>query len=165
VIGDLDSIAPATRSWVGEDVLVHRPDQNRTDLDKAIEFAFDEIGVPHLTVLAATGGRIDHDLGNLGLLARLALGTRLIFEGDSHRLLAVRGGLRLESTPGETWSFWTYDPETRVTVDGVRWPIDNAAIDAGGRPSISNEATGEHLHISATGGSVVVFREMLTRDR
>ena len=158
VIGDLDSISPETRAWLGEALLVERPDQDRTDLDKALEYAFDDLGVDRLTVLAAVGGRLDHDLGNLGLLARLAMGEKLIFEDAGHRILAVAGEAELVAQPGETWSFWTYDPSVRVTVEGVRWPIEDATVDAGGGPSISNEAVGDLVRIHATGGAVVVMR-------
>ena len=159
VIGDLDSISGPTRAWLEEAVMVERPDQDRTDLDKALAHAFDDLGLEEVTVLAATGGRVDHDLGNLGLLARLALGQRLIYEGDAHRLLATCSELRLESVPGETWSFWTYDPTVRVTVEGVRWPIEDAALDAGGRPSISNEAIQHQVRVRADGGAVIVMRQ------
>jgi thiamine pyrophosphokinase len=158
VIGDLDSISPETRAWLGEALLIERPDQDRTDLDKALEYAFDDLGVDRLTVLAAVGGRLDHDLGNLGLLARLAMGEKLIFEDAGHRILAVAGEAELVAQPGETWSFWTYDTSVRVTVDGVRWPIEDATIDAGGRPSISNEATADEVRVQASGGAVVVMR-------
>lgn len=158
VIGDLDSISESTRSWLGEDVMIKRPDQDRTDLDKAVEYARDDLEVRALTVLAATGGRIDHDIGNLGLLARLALGQRLVFAGDAHRLLAICGELTLESVPGEIWSFWSYDPAVRVTLEGVRWPLDEAPVDAGARPSISNVATGDRVHVRSRGGGVVVMR-------
>jgi len=89
----------------------------------------------------------------------LALGRRLVFEGDAHRLLATSSNLRLESVPGETWSFWTYDPAARVTVEGVRWPVENAALDAGGRPSISNEAIHHEVSVRAEGGAVIVMRQ------
>jgi thiamine pyrophosphokinase len=158
VIGDLDSISPETRAWLGEALLVERPDQDRTDLDKALEYAFDDLGVDRLTVLAAVGGRLDHDLGNLGLLARLAMGEKLIFEDAGHRILAVAGEAELVAQPGETWSFWTYDPSVRVTVEGVRWPIEDATVDAGGGPSISNEAVGDLVRVHATRGAVVVMR-------
>jgi len=161
VIGDLDSISRETRAWLGEGPLVERPDQDRTDLDKALEYAFENLGVEHVTVIAALGGRVDHELGNLGLLARLAMGKRLVFEGADLRVLAIDGEATLAAHPGETWSFWTFDPTVRVTVDGVRWPLENAAIDAGGRPSISNEATAEEVRIQATGGAVVVMRKRL----
>ena len=158
VIGDLDSIKSTTRAWLGEECLVHRPDQDRTDLDKALTYAFDELGAARVTVLAAVGGRPDHETGNLGLLARLALGERLVFEASDHRLLAVNGSVTLPAQFGETWSFWTYDPGVRVTLEGVRWPIEDAAIDAGGRPSISNEAAADQVSIRSEGGSVVVMQ-------
>jgi thiamine pyrophosphokinase len=158
VVGDLDSIKAATRTWLGEASMIYRPDQDRTDLDKGLEFVFEELDVSRLTVLAALGGRTDHDLGNLGLLARMALGERLVFESSDQRVLAISGEAALPAQPGETWSFWTFDPTVRVTIDGVRWPVRNAAIDAGTRPSISNEAAGDQVSINAQGGSVVVVR-------
>jgi len=160
VVGDLDSISAETRIWLGEACLVDRPDQDRTDLDKALEYAFDELGIRSLKVLAALGGRTDHDLGNLGLLARLAMGDRLVFEAANQTVLAVSGETSLAAIPGETWSFWTFDPSVQVTIDGVHWPLENASIDAGNRPSISNEAVEDQVRISTTGGSVIVMRHL-----
>ena len=130
-------------------------------IDKALEYAFDDLGVERLTVLAAVGGRPDHDLGNLGLLARLAMGEKLTFEDAGHTILAVAGEAALVAQPGETWSFWTYNPSVRVTIGGVRWPIEDATIDAGGQPSISNEAVGDLVRVHATGGAVVVMRQRI----
>lgn len=158
VVGDLDSISPETRAWLGEDSVIDRPDENRTDLDKALEYAFNELEIRNLTVLAALGGRTDHDLGNLGLLARMALGERLIFEAADETVLAVTAEISLVAKPGEIWSFWTFDPTVRVTVEGVRWPMRDADIAASNRPSISNEAVSDHVRITATGGSVIVMR-------
>ena len=161
VVGDLDSVSPDTRAWLGEDCIVDRPDQDRTDLEKALEYAFDDLRIRNLTVLAALGGRTDHDLGNLGLLARMAMGKCLIFEAADQTVLAVAGEAKLTARPGETWSFCTFDPSVRVTVEGVRWPLENASIDAGNRPSISNEAVDDHIRVRVTGGSVVVMRRYL----
>lgn len=165
VIGDLDSINPDTRKWLGEDCMVDRPDQDRTDLEKALEYGFDEFGIRNLTVLAALGGRTDHDLGNLGLLARMAMGDRLVFETANMTVLAIVGEASLAAAPGETWSFWTFDPSVQVSVEGVRWPIQDAPIDAGGRPSISNEAVDDQVHINTTGGSVIVMRRFSVKTR
>ncbi len=160
VVGDLDSVSPDTRAWLGEDCMVDRPDQDRTDLDKALEYAFDELGINNLTVLAALGGRTDHDLGNLGLLARMAMGERLIFEAADQTVLAVAGEAKLRARPGETWSFWTFDPSVQVSIEGVRWPVEGAALDVLSRPSISNEATADEIRIRSTGGAVVVSRQV-----
>ncbi|OYV89339.1 MAG: hypothetical protein B7Z68_12200, partial [Acidobacteria bacterium 21-70-11] len=42
VVGDLDSIRPGVRRWVGEERIVARPDQESTDLHKTLAYAFDE---------------------------------------------------------------------------------------------------------------------------
>ncbi len=158
VIGDLDSISPGIRKFIGEDRMIHRPDQDRTDLDKALEYAFDELGLENLTVFGATGGRIDHAVGNLGLLAKRALGGRLVFDAGDCRVLAVGGELALDAEPGEIWSFFTFDPGVRVTLEGVKWPIADTAVDLAGRPSISNEAVSDRVMVRAEGGAVVVTR-------
>ena len=159
VIGDLDSIKRGVRAFVGEDRMVPRPDQDRTDLDKALDYSFSELGLVHLTVIGATGGRLDHASGNLGLLAREARGEDLVFLGADSRILAVSGELVLDAEPGETWSFFAFDPAVRVTLAGVRWPIENTAIDLAGRPSISNEAVADKVAVRADGGAVVVMRQ------
>jgi len=162
VIGDLDSIKPGVRMFVGEDRMVHRPDQDRTDLDKTLDYAFSELGLDELSVLGATGGRLDHAAGNLGLLAARAMGERLVFVESDHRILAVTGELDLHAEPGETWSFFTFDPGVRVTLEGVKWPVTDAAIDLGGKPSISNEAVADEVAVRAEGGSVVVMRHFVS---
>jgi len=158
VIGDMDSISAATAAWVGPSRLVRRPDQERTDLEKALIFAFDEAGVRRLTVLGALGGRCDHEIGNLGLLSRLAQGEDLVFRDTVSWTIAASGTMELEARPGETWSFWTFDPVVLVSLGGVRWPVERLSLAAGGRPSISNEARGERVRVDARGGTVIVHR-------
>jgi thiamine pyrophosphokinase len=160
VIGDLDSIRPATRRWVGEHRLVSRPDQDRTDLDKTLEHALDELGLERLVVLGAVGGRTDHALGNLGLLAQRARGDRLVLRTADELILAVRGEACLPAVRGETWSFCTFDPAVRVTLAGVRWPLEGAGLDLPGRPSISNLAEGNRVQVNAQGGAVLVIRQL-----
>ena len=158
VIGDLDSIDAGTRSWIGEERMVFRPDQGSTDFEKALTFAFEDSNIDRLTVLGALGGRLDHTIGNLGVLAREARGPGLIFLSDQEQVLATATEVNLDANPGETWSFWTLDPGVRVTLEGVRWPVKNAPLTIGDHPSISNKATGTRVRVVPTGGTVVVCR-------
>ena len=161
VIGDLDSLSAATRSWLGEEAMVPRPDQERTDLDKSLSYAFEELGLERLTVLAATGGRVDHELANLGLLARFGMGDDLRFESELETLIAVRGELVLAAEPGETWSFWTFEPAVRVSTEGVKWPVENVSLHLCARPSVCNLAVADRVRVRAEGGSVLVMRRRL----
>ncbi len=158
VIGDLDSITPGTLAFVGDHRLVPRSDQDRPDLEKALDYAFDELGLDRLTVIGATGGRLDHAVVNLGLLARRAMGDDLVFLAPDLRAVAVAGEAVLAAAPGELWSFFAFDPGVRVGLTGVRWPVSDVALDLPGRPSISNQATTDAISVSATGGAVVAMR-------
>jgi thiamine pyrophosphokinase len=158
VIGDLDSITPGIRAFVGEDRLLERPDQDRTDLDKALEHAFSDLGLDRLTVLGATGGRLDHAVANLGLLAARAMADRLVFLAADHRVVAVTGEVVLEAVVGETWSFFAFDPAARVRLGGVRWPLIDRPVTLVGMPSISNEAVADRVVIRAEGGAVMAVR-------
>jgi thiamine pyrophosphokinase len=55
VVGDLDSIRPGVRAWLGEQAMAPRPDQDHTDLEKTLAFAIDERGATRVTVLGAEG--------------------------------------------------------------------------------------------------------------
>jgi thiamine pyrophosphokinase len=158
VIGDLDSISAATRAWLGEDRLVHRPDQNHTDFAKALRYLYDEIGLTSLTVLGAIGDRVDQTASNLGLLARHARGPDLILRTDRQMVLATSQPLELEATPGETWSFWSFDSTTRVSLGGVAWPLTKHPVGLAAQPSISNRASCETVRVVPRGGVVVVSR-------
>ncbi len=160
VVGDLDSIRPSVRQWLGEGLMVLRPDQDRTDLEKTVEHAVEVLGVRRLTVVGALGGRIDHTIGNLGLLVRLAFGPNLVLREAATEVLAVSGELELAAEPGQTWSVWTFDPGVRVTLEGFRWPVDGVALDAGGRPSISNLAESDRVRVIAVGGAAVITRHL-----
>jgi thiamine pyrophosphokinase len=90
------------------------------------------------------------------------MGEDLLFEGHDWRALAVAGQASLAAAEGEAWSFWTYDPAVLVTIEGVRWPVHSAPLVAHDRPSISNEAVASEISLRSDGGSVVVFRHLLT---
>jgi thiamine pyrophosphokinase len=160
VVGDMDSILPATRRWLGEDRLVPRPDQDATDLEKTLTYALSELGLERLTVLGAIGGRTDHTLHNLGLLARYSRGENLVFRQAEEEILGLTGSAELAAVPGQTWSFQALDPVVRVTISGVQWPVTDARLDLATAPSTSNVAVASRVHVTAVGGPLLVIRQV-----
>jgi len=157
VVGDLDSIRPAVRAWVGEDRIAPRPDQDFTDLHKTLLVAFDERGAREVTVLAATGGRLDHAVENLCVLARFADRGEVELRDRETRILAVRSRLSVATTPGQAVSLLPLGRCGRVTTAGLAWPLAGEPLDLAGRTGVSNRADGNRIEVIVEGGTLLVF--------
>ncbi|MBZ5588342.1 MAG: thiamine diphosphokinase [Acidobacteriia bacterium] len=157
VIGDLDSIRPGVRRWIGEERMVARADQNSTDLQKTLAYAFDERGAERVTVLAATAGRLDHALENLAVLGRWIGHGEVELRDDRHRIVAVAGTRSLATTTGQTVSLMPLGKCARVWTAGLRWSLDGEPLDLAGRTGISNVADGELIELRVEGGTILVF--------
>lgn len=159
VVGDLDSLLPGVRAWVGEERIVPRPDQERTDLDKTLAYVL-ELGAPEeILVLAAAGGRLDHALENLGLLGRWALagGPETALLDERHRISAVTGRRTVTTVPGQGFSLLPLGRCEGVSVAGARWPLAGEPLDLLGRTGISNQALGESLVLTVEHGVLLLF--------
>jgi len=65
VIGDLDSISDKSATKL-EEWLVSNKNIQKTDLEKAVDYAIDK-GATDIQIVGWSGGRIDHTLAALGL--------------------------------------------------------------------------------------------------
>ena len=164
VVGDLDSIRPGVRSWLGEERMVVRPDEDFTDLHKTLEFAFDERRARQVIVLAATGGRLDHDLENLALLVRWASRGSLELRDERHRVVPIVDKTELATTAGQGISLMPFGRCERVFTSGLRWELHGEPLDLAGRTSVSNLSEGDRTEIRVEGGALLVFlSEPVTR--
>jgi thiamine pyrophosphokinase len=72
VLGDFDSVSPESLAEKQFPIkVVHTPDQEYTDLEKAIMYLIDE-EYPAANILWATGRRPDHTMVNIAALTRFA---------------------------------------------------------------------------------------------
>jgi len=156
VVGDLDSIRPEVRRWIGEERIVERADQEHTDLEKTLAYAFDERRAERVTVLAATAGRLDHAVANLGLLGRWAGRGEVELRDARHRVVAVAGTRTLATAAGRAVSLVPLVRCARVWTSGLRWPLDGEPLELGGR-GVSNVAEGERVEVRVEGGILLVF--------
>jgi thiamine pyrophosphokinase len=157
VVGDLDSIRPGVRRWIGEERMVLRPDQEFTDLHKTLAFAFDERGATEVTVLAATGGRLDHALENLALLARWAARGSLMLRDERHRVVPVLGRTEFVTAKGQAISLMPVGRCPRVWTRGLHWELSGEPLDLADRTGVSNLAAGARVEVRVEGGALLVF--------
>ena len=157
VIGDLDSIRPAVRRWIGEERMVTRADQDSTDLHKTLAYAFDERGAERVTVLAATAGRLDHAVENLALLGRWVGHGEVELRDEQHRIVAITGTRSLATSAGQTVSLMPLGRCVRVWTVGLRWRLDGEPLDLVGRTAISNVAEEDAIELRVEEGTLLAF--------
>lgn len=157
VVGDLDSIRPEVRRWVGESHIVQRTDQDTTDLHKTLAYAVGERGARRVTVLAIAGGRLDHAMESLALLARWSARAEIDAWDGTTRIVPVTRTLELALRPGQTVSLLPLGRCEGVRTSGLRWALAGDALDLGERTGISNLAAEPRVAVSLEKGALLVF--------
>ena len=116
IIGDLDSVC--ARSVPCR--VIHDADQDTNDLEKAISYCAQQ-GWRKPVIVGATGRREDHTLGNV--FRALDYGCEIVT--DCGRFIPVRGKVTLTVAKGTAVSIFAPDPKTRMTSQGLEWPLDD----------------------------------------
>jgi thiamine pyrophosphokinase len=148
LVGDMDSITPAALKTLSEmpgvQVKAVKPEKDETDLELAIYFALD-FGATEITICGGVGGRLDHTLANLYLLAMPRLMTpqvrsRILSEQEEIILLRPElSPLELKGTGGQLVSLFPFKGD----VDGIYtqklyYPLNNETLYFGPSRGISN---------------------------
>lgn len=156
VVGDFDSIGETDRDRFGDCEWLHRPEQDSNDLEKAL-IVCRERGIRRLTVLGATGGRLDHTLTNLSVLARYDCVFELTVLDRYGRLFLVRERWTHAGRPGQTISLMPLGRVEGVRTEGLRWELDDATLAVGEREGLSNVMEGDAVTISIRSGLLAVM--------
>jgi len=162
VVGDLDSVdldqlAAARAS--GSEVEAHLPEKDQTDLELALEAA-GRRGARAVTVVGGHGGRLDHLLANLTVLAspRWAAARLDAWLGDAY-VVVVRDEAVLEAEPGSVLTLVALGGAAQgVRTAGLRYPLDDEELAAGTSRGVSNEFVGRRARIELRSGTVVAIR-------
>ena len=131
IIGDLDSVSEKTITKL-EDWTITNKDIQKTDLEKAVEYAFEK-GVNEVAIMGWDGGRIDHTLAALGM----AFDPRIKLIDDRFTVHCVDKEKKIKGEEKTLFSLIAM-PEARVSVSGARWNLQHEKLRLGGR-GIHNE--------------------------
>ena len=162
IIGDLDSIDPDTLAYFQKNrvpVHTHPSRKNSTDTELCLEYARAN-GATRITLLAATGSRLDHTLANILLLLPLAdAGIPARILDEKNELLVVTDRVDLIGTPGDLVSLIPLTPTVRgVTLKGLSYPLENHPLVMGSTLGVSNFFSGSTAQVSIRSGTLLVVR-------
>jgi thiamine pyrophosphokinase len=163
VTGDFDSLLPselAALENAGVEI-IPTPDQNYTDLDKALSVAFGTLGASVARVFGAGGGRLDHLYSNLSALLKHGINhdVYLVDAFGETFALPPKSQLLLSDPDliGRTLSLLTLGPVRGITTTGLRWPLTNESLTPGVRDGTLNEIIAEDVTITFTSGHLLVM--------
>src|SRR2546421_6140981 len=162
IIGDFDSISPEGLRCGAE--LYQDEGETYTDADKLLKFAHGAKLYP-LTLIGVEGDRLDHVFGNVHSVVLSKIRPDVT--------MALRRGLSWVLGPG---SHFTDVPEGRcvsiiplirckgVSTQGLRWPLEDATLEAGLLTSISNFTTQSGINVSMESGLALVVAEFYEEE-
>ncbi len=184
IVGDGDSLGPAALlafGRAGVAVELNPTDKDASDTELAL-LAAARRGATDMLVLGAFGGRIDHLLANVWILAHPDLAGRRVTALDGRtrlRLLDATArstdrsagpgrsaiGLDLLERAGDLVTLLPFDgPAHGVTTRGLRWPLDGADLPVGFALGLSNEVLGPahgRARVELDGGRLLVIETSL----
>jgi thiamine pyrophosphokinase len=144
-IGDFDSVSPgglARAESEGARIERHPAAKDKTDLELALDEAV-HLGGTDIVVLGVGGGRLDHLLANVLLMASPRFsGCRLTAFDGAARVHVVHGGEPATSLPGEVGELITLLPvggaASGITTEGMRYPLRRDSLSPGTSRGVSN---------------------------
>ena len=134
VIGDMDTLSPAMQKKYSS-IIIKEDEQEHNDQTKAVRWALTNISdIDHIYILGATGGRIDHTIGNASLLMEYTrlfdLGeTAITMVSDNGTAFAVNDTIEFDCGIGRQVSIFSPDNSLRIKSSGLEYPTDEVVFD------------------------------------
>ena len=163
IVGDFDSVnGEALEFFLGQEQMdVHRlnPEKDDTDTEYALRFAISK-GATKITILGATGSRLDHVLGNITLLGvgiEKNVSIELLDPHNKIKMINSSLSIRKDERFGKYLSVMPISGKAMgVTITGVKYPLDNYDMCGFNTLGISNEIVDDVAAITVKDGIVLV---------
>jgi len=162
LIGDLDSLpAGVLAAGAADEVIRYHRDKDETDLELALLHATGRYPDHEVVILGGFGGRFDHMLANILLLAHprlLGRPIRFVHDRESAWLISAArpGETRIGGRPGDIVSLLPLGGDALVAATtGLRWPLHEERLAFGPARGVSNEMTAPVATVRLRKGIVV----------
>lgn len=134
-------------------------EKNATDGELALDYIAGE-GFGSVTIYGGFGGKTEHVIGNLNLLAYAdTLGLEARIDDGNIAAFFTRGELSFPARPGDEISVFPFAGDALVAhSEGVYYPLENLLLKSEKSRGISNRATSDKVKLCVESGAVTVIR-------
>ena len=163
ILGDLDSIHPASLEYHKDTEILLLSDQNTTDAEKSLLYCIKE-GFQTVHFLGSQGKRTDHGLYNLALLGRPEYAELdIIIWTETEKIFAIREKTTLHGQIQQSISIFSiFSPVNSVTSTGLEYSLHNTAMSFDGLSSISNRFAKNTVTIDPGEGQLLIALERIS---
>ncbi|MEN6478716.1 MAG: thiamine diphosphokinase [Anaerolineales bacterium] len=165
LIGDLDSVRPAVLADLtsrGCIIQRHPTAKDETDTELALLYATEQAPT-RITLIGALGGRVDHELANILLLAlpELSAIPTAIYDGLSwvRLLVADDTGARavIQGTAGDIVSLLPLGGDCQgVSTEQMAYPLENETLRFGPARGVSNSMLATTAQVTVRSGRLLI---------
>lgn len=155
IIGDLDSVTKQTLKFFASAKLIRVRRQDNTDLEKALDYLV-ERKQTSVIILAATGKRLDHTLGNLSVLWNYTRSFPMTIVADGWIAVPIDGKLKAEAKVGTTVSLIPFGACSGITLRGLQYSLTDATM-AVGEIGVSNVVVKQAFSIGVKKGKMLMM--------
>ena len=157
IVGDLDSIRAEALVKFHRVPTYEDTDDETTDLEKAISWVV-KSKYDHVTVVGATGKRIDHSVGNLAVLPKFYPDAIVRFVDDMGELEYIGRELEFVAKKGAVVSLIPLSRCEGIVTEGLRYALQGEALELGVREGTSNVVVSSPVTIKVQKGHLLLFR-------
>jgi thiamine pyrophosphokinase len=162
IIGDLDSASSSTlKYYSGRSEIIKIKRQNDTDVEKCIKYAIKR-KLDNIVLTGVTGDRLDHTFCNIGIVLKFSNLANIRIIADNSYLAPYKGNVILKTCSGETISLYGLESKTKISSEGLYYPLKNISLPFGVKESTSNLATSNNVKLRISGGLIFVIRDLNT---
>jgi thiamine pyrophosphokinase len=172
IVGDFDSLSENEISELetrGANLLRHPRNKNETDLELALALTQTLFDVTNdemeIVILGALGGRIDHEIANILLLAMPKMkGCNVVIahEKSQIRLIDARNKeamLTLRGRQGDTVSLIPFGGDAHgIRTQGLEYPLNDESLFFGPARGVSNVLRGVEARVSLRSGMLLCIQ-------
>lgn len=159
VLGDFDELDIETiQAMIPPDTtIIHTPDQDKTDLEKGIEYLIQR-KFEAVNIVWATGRRSDHYMNNIGIIARYYQQIKMVMLDDYSRIYAIESGFKKHVNKGDNFSLIPLNHVKNVKTENLVWNLNNSDLIYPFNTSSSNKiAETGMLHITFDSGVLLAM--------
>jgi thiamine pyrophosphokinase len=124
--------------------IVHTPDQNKTDLEKAFDYLHKR-NIPAVNVVWATGKRTDHTITNLTNIVRYREKLKIVILDDHSKVFLLPKRFEKWYTANTPISLIPIGRVTGIHSENLFYPLQNDTLTIGYRTGSSNHVLNDGI--------------------